>query len=148
MTSTESPIRVQLTRAPIEVARLHDADPCDGALCVFVGVVRNENAGRAVQFLEYEAYEDMALPLMQRIAEETRRRFAVTRVELVHRLGRLEIGEPSVAVAVTAPHRDAAFRACRDAIDTLKAEVPIWKKEYYVDGSQWLEQATPSSEKY
>jgi molybdopterin synthase catalytic subunit len=130
--------RVRLTHEAIDLAALHRTDPRDGALCLFVGVVRNENGGRAVRYLEYEAYEEMALPLMQQIADETRRDFDVTAVELVHRLGRLEIGAPSVAVAVTAPHRDAAFRACRHAIDALKARVPIWKKEYYADGAEWL----------
>jgi molybdopterin synthase catalytic subunit len=104
-----------------------------------VGVVRNENRGRSVTHLEYEAYEDMARPLMEDIAAETRRRFPVTEVRLVHRLGRLEIGEASVAVVATAPHRDEAFSACRFAIDALKARVPIWKKEHYADGSAWLD---------
>jgi molybdopterin synthase catalytic subunit len=102
-------------------------------------VVRNENQGRSVERLEYEAYEEMALPLMEEIAAQTRRRFPVTGVRLVHRLGRLEIGEASVAVATTSPHRGEAFAACRFAIDTLKARVPIWKKEHYADGTAWLE---------
>jgi molybdopterin synthase catalytic subunit len=92
-----------------------------------------------VRYLEYEAYEEMALPLMRQIAEEVRGRWPVTEVRLVHRLGRLEIGEASVAVAIASPHRAEAFAACRYAIDTLKARVPIWKKEYYADGSAWLE---------
>jgi molybdopterin synthase catalytic subunit len=108
-------------------------------VCVFVGVVRNENGGRPVRHLEYEAYEEMALPLMQEIAAEARQRFAVTDVRIVHRLGRLEIGESSVAVVATAPHRGPAFEACRYAIDTLKATVPIWKKEFYADGAVWLD---------
>jgi molybdopterin synthase catalytic subunit len=83
----------------------------------------------------------MALPLMQQIARETRQRFPVTEVRLVHRLGSLEIGEASVAVAVASPHRAEAFAACRFAIDTLKAQVPIWKKELYADGSAWLDEA-------
>jgi molybdopterin synthase catalytic subunit len=136
-------VHVRLIRSAIDLAALHATETRDGALCLFVGVVRNENLGRAVRHLEYEAYEDMALPLMQEIAAETRDRWAVSRVELIHRLGRLEIGEPSVAVAVTAPHRDAAFAACRHAIDALKSRVPIWKKEFYADGSEWLEQQTP-----
>ena len=130
---------VRLTREPIDVAALAATDPGDGAACLFLGVVRNENGGRAVRHLEYEAYEAMALPLMEEIAAEARRRFPVTEVRLVHRLGRLEIGEASVAVSVTAPHRGAAFEACRYAIDTLKATVPIWKKEFYADGAVWLE---------
>jgi molybdopterin synthase catalytic subunit len=130
---------VQLVRAPIDLAALHATSPADGALCLFVGVVRNENAGRPVRHLEYEAYEEMAVPLMQQIAADVRRQWPVTEVRLVHRLGRLEIGEASVAVAVASPHRGEAFAACRYAIDTLKARVPIWKKEYYGDGSAWLE---------
>jgi molybdopterin synthase catalytic subunit len=130
---------VRLTHEPIDVGALTRASGEDGAICLFLGVVRNENDGRPVRHLEYEAYEEMALPLMAEIAAEARRRWPVTEVRIVHRLGRLEIGEPSVAVAVTAPHRAAAFEACRFAIDTLKATVPIWKKEFYADGAVWLE---------
>jgi molybdopterin synthase catalytic subunit len=130
---------VRLVRAPIDLAALQAASPADGALCLFVGAVRNENHGRPVRRLEYEAYEEMALPLMEQIESEARRRFPVTDVRIVHRLGGLEIGEASVAVAVTSPHRDEAFAACRFAIDTLKARVPIWKKEFYADGAAWLE---------
>ena len=130
---------VRLTREPIDLAALLAAAPGDGAVCLFVGVVRNENAGRRVSHLEYEAYEDMARPLMEQIAAEAARRWPVSDVRLVHRLGRLEIGEPSVAVAVASPHRPEAFAACRYVIDTLKAQVPIWKKEFYEDGAVWLE---------
>jgi molybdopterin synthase catalytic subunit len=136
---------VRLVREPIDVAALTATTPRDGALCLFVGVVRNENRGRAVVRLEYEAYEEMALPLMRRIAAETRKRHPVTLVRLVHRLGSLEIGEASVAVAVASPHRGEAFLACRYAIDTLKAEVPIWKKEFYADGSEWLDEGAKAS---
>jgi molybdopterin synthase catalytic subunit len=130
---------VRLVREPIDVASLAERTDADGAVCLFVGVVRNENRSRAVLRLEYEAYEEMALPLMEEIAAETGRRFPVTDVRLVHRLGRLEIGEASVAVAVSSPHRAEAFAACRFAIDTLKAKVPIWKKELYADGAAWLD---------
>ena len=130
---------VRLVREPVDLAELAATAPSDGALCLFVGVVRSESAGRSVERLEYEAYEEMALPLMEEIAGETRGRFPVSAVRLVHRLGRLEIGETSVAIAVASPHRDEAFAACRFAIDTLKARVPIWKKEHYVDGTAWLE---------
>jgi molybdopterin synthase catalytic subunit len=130
---------VRLTQDPIEIAALCGAAEVDGALCLFVGTVRNENGGRAVRHLEYEAYEEMALPLMEAIGAECRRRFAITDVRIVHRLGRLEIGEASVAVAVSAPHRGPAFEACRYAIDAVKATVPIWKKEFYADGAVWLE---------
>jgi len=132
-------VLVRLVREPIDVASLAGTTPEDGALCLFVGVVRNENQGRAVLRLEYEAYEEMALPLLEEIAAETGRLYSVTDVRLVHRLGPLEIGEASVAVAVSSPHRAEAFAACRFAIDTLKARVPIWKKELYEDGSAWLD---------
>lgn len=134
---------VRLVREPIDLASLQATTAGDGALCVFVGVVRNQNRGRAVLRLEYEAYEEMALPLMREIAAETHRRFPVTELRLVHRLGSLAIGEASVAVAVASPHRAEAFAACRFAIDTLKAQVPIWKKELYADGSAWLDEAAP-----
>jgi molybdopterin synthase catalytic subunit len=130
---------ISLVRSPIDLAALQAVTPADGGLCLFVGIVRNENGGRAVRHLEYEAFEEMALPLMQDIAQEARRRWPVTDVQIVHRLGRLEIGEASVAVAVASPHRGEAFEACRYAIDTLKATVPIWKKEFYEDGAVWLE---------
>jgi molybdopterin synthase catalytic subunit len=130
---------VRLVHEPIDVASLAGATAADGAVCLFVGFVRNENRGRAVLRLEYEAYEEMALPWMEEIAAETGRRFPVTDVRLVHRLGRLEIGEASVVVAVSSPHRAEAFAACRFAIDTLKAKVPIWKKELYADGAAWLD---------
>jgi molybdopterin synthase catalytic subunit len=130
---------VRLVREPIDVAALAERSDADGAVCLFVGVVRNENRGRPVLRLEYEAYEEMARPLMEEIAAETGRRFPVTEVRLVHRLGTLEIGEASVVVAVSSPHRAEAFAACRFAIDTLKAQVPIWKKELYADGSEWLD---------
>jgi len=130
---------IALTRLPIDVATLAAASAADGAVCTFVGVVRDQNAGRAVRHLEYEAFEEMALPLMEEIAAEVLRRWPVTSIAIVHRLGRMEIGEASVAVAVCSPHRAEAFEACRYAIDTLKATVPIWKKEFYADGAVWLD---------
>lgn len=136
--------RVELVRAPIDVAALAAADRRDGAVCLFLGVVRNENRGRAVRALEYEAYEEMALALMREIAAEAVARFRLTTLGLVHRLGRLELGETSVAVAATAPHRAEAFAACRFAIDALKSRVPIWKKELYADGSEWLDGERPA----
>lgn len=103
----------------------------DGGLALFVGVVRDRNEERRVLFLEYEAYAPMALSEMEKIEAEAVTRFGVTSVLIVHRLGRLEIGEASVAVAVAAPHRAEALEACRFAIDTLKRTVPIWKKEHF-----------------
>jgi len=132
---------VRLQREPLDLAALHAVSSKDGAVCVFLGVVRNENGGRPVLRLEYEAYEEMALPLMAEIEAEVRGRWPVTEVKMVHRLGPLAIGEASVAVAVASPHRAEAFAACRHAIDTLKAKVPIWKKEFYADGAVWLENA-------
>jgi molybdopterin synthase catalytic subunit len=128
-----------LTRDPIDVLALQRPGRADGALCLFVGVVRDHHHGRRVLRLEYEAYEEMALPLLQRIEDEARQRFPVAAVRIVHRLGPLEVGEASVAVAVTAAHREEAFAACRWAIDTVKATVPIWKKEYGEDGAVWME---------
>ena len=130
---------VSLVREPIALAALQGTAAQDGALAFFVGVVRNENAGRPVLRLEYEAYEEMALSEMQAIDREARRRWPITEIRIVHRLGRMEIGEASVAVAVASPHRDEAFEACRFVIDTLKKTVPIWKKEFYADGAVWLE---------
>ncbi len=130
---------IALIRNPIDIAALLAPTAADGALCTFVGVVRDHNAGKAVLHLEYEAFEEMALPLMEEIAAEARRRWPITAIAMVHRLGRLQIGEASVVVAVTSPHRGDAFAACRYAIDTLKATVPIWKKEFYADGAVWLE---------
>jgi molybdopterin synthase catalytic subunit len=136
---------VALQRDPIDLAALQATDPTDGALCLFVGVVRDHNEGRPVLRLEYEAYEEMARPLMERIAAECRERWGVSDVRIVHRLGPLAIGEASVAVAVASPHRREAFEACRYAIDTLKATVPIWKKEFYADGQAvFIEQGRPA----
>jgi molybdopterin synthase catalytic subunit len=131
---------VRLTREPIDLPSLQGATSGDGAFCLFVGLVRDRNRGRTVVRLEYEAYEEMALPLMEEIAAEVRRRWPVTDVRIVHRLGSLDVGEPSVAVSVSSPHRDEAFTACRYAIDTLKATVPIWKKEFYADGQEWQDE--------
>lgn len=128
-----------VVREPIDVAALSRTEPEDGALCVFTGVVRNHNDGKSVLYLEYEGYEEMVVTIFAEIAAEARTRFGVTRVRIVHRLGRMEIGETSVAVAVSSPHRGEAFEACRFAIDTLKHKAPIWKKEFYADGSSWLE---------
>jgi molybdopterin synthase catalytic subunit len=130
---------VRLTRQPIEVASLLGPSPEDGAVCLFLGVVRKQNQGRAVLHLEYEAYEEMALAEMQRLAEQAAGRFAVSQVRLVHRLGRMEVGEASVAIVVSSPHRAAGFEACRFLIDEVKRSVPIWKKELYADGAVWLE---------
>jgi len=113
----------------------------DGAVSLFLGTVRNVSAGKRVLFLEYEAYAGMAEREMEQIASDATSRFGVTRVEIVHRVGRVEIGEASVAIAVAAPHRAAAMDACRFVIDTLKTSVPIWKREHFADGAAWIEGA-------
>jgi molybdopterin synthase catalytic subunit len=115
----------------------------DGAVATFDGCVRNHSHGHATLYLEYEAYESMAVAKMQEIAEHLHENFAINRVAIVHRLGRLEIGETSVFIAISATHRGAAFDACRYAIDTLKKTVPIWKKEFFVDGAVWAEGEIP-----
>lgn len=111
----------------------------DGAALVFEGVVRNHTRGRQTLYLDYEAYEDMALQEMESLAAESLTQFKIRDVAIVHRLGRLEIGETSVLIAVASAHRAAAFDACRWLIDTLKRTVPIWKKEYFVDGAVWAD---------
>jgi molybdopterin converting factor subunit 1 len=111
----------------------------DGAAVVFEGVVRNQTRGRKTLYLEYEAYQEMALQQMEALAEQALKRFAIRDVAVVHRLGRLEIGETSVLIVVASAHRAAAFDACRWLIDTLKRTVPIWKKEYFEDGAVWAD---------
>ena len=111
----------------------------DGAVCVFDGIVRNNTRGRQTLFLDYEAFREMAIEQMHRLATEAVARFGVREVALLHRLGRLQVGETSVLIAVASAHRGAAFEACRWLIDTLKQQVPIWKKETFVDGAVWAE---------
>ena len=111
----------------------------DGAVCVFDGIVRDNTRGRETLYLDYEAYREMALEQMQRLAAEAVEKFGVRDVALVHRLGRLMVGETSVLIVVASAHRAAAFDACRWLIDTLKKTVPIWKKETFADGAVWAD---------
>jgi molybdopterin synthase catalytic subunit len=137
--------KLELVKSPINfdgLLRFVRAEK-DGAIVTFDGFVRNESHGRTTEYLEYEAYEAMALTKMQEIATDLHDKFAIHRLAMVHRLGRLEIGETSVFIAVSAPHRAAAFDACRYAIDTLKKTVPIWKKEYFADGAVWADGELP-----
>ena len=113
--------------------------PEDGAVAVFEGIVRSHSRGRRTLYLDYEAYEEMALKQMDALAAQALSQFGVRDVTIVHRLGRLEIGETSVLVVVASAHRAAAFDACRWLIDTLKRTVPIWKKEYFEDGAVWAD---------
>jgi len=135
----ERPVASALTREPIDAQRLiAAAKSCeDGAVAVFEGVVRNNSRGRRTLYLDYEAYEEMARNQMDALAGEARIRFGVRQVTMVHRLGRLEVGETSVLIVVAAAHRGPAFEACRWLIDTLKKTVSIWKKETFVDGAVW-----------
>src|SRR5712664_861926 len=121
----------------------HVRTGADGAIVTFDGCVRNQSHGRRTLYLDYEAYESMALTKMREIAAELHAKFPINRVAVAHRLGRLEIGETSVFIAVSAPHRAAAFDACRFTIDTLKRTVPIWKKEYFEDGAVWADGELP-----
>jgi molybdopterin synthase catalytic subunit/molybdopterin converting factor small subunit len=130
---------VSLVRVPIDSASVVAAvkQGEDGAVVVFDGIVRNNTRGRRTLYLVYEAYEDMALRMMHELAQQAVAEHAVRQVALVHRLGRLEVGETSVLIAVSSAHRAQAFEACRWLIDTLKKTVPIWKKEHFEDGAVW-----------
>jgi molybdopterin synthase catalytic subunit len=124
---------VNLTSVVIEVV-----DERAGAIATFLGTVRSHSRGRDVIALEYEAYEEMAEDVMAGIADEVQARYDLCKVAMSHRLGRVEVGETSVAIAVSAPHRQDALAACADAIEALKSQVPLWKKELYVGGEEWI----------
>jgi len=130
-----------LTRAPIAAEAVVAAAKLgeDGAVVVFDGIVRNNTRGRQTLYLDYEAYEEMAAKQMRELASKARERFAVRQVTMIHRLGRLQVGETSVLIVVAAAHRGAAFEACRWLIDTLKKTVPIWKRETFADGAVWAD---------
>jgi len=133
--------RIEITAEPLSEQAVTGsvADAGAGAVCLFSGVVREQTGGRRVKYLEYEAHAPMALAKMREIAGLVRARWPeVRRVAIVHRVGRLEIGEASVLIAISSPHRGQAFEACHFAIDTLKETVPVWKKEYFEDGEVWV----------
>jgi molybdopterin synthase catalytic subunit len=132
---TPDPLDAGTIRSLVESISL----PGDGGIVVFEGVVRDNARGRSVRYLEYDAYPEMALEQMRAIAADVESRWATDHLAMVHRIGRLEIGECSVVVAVACPHRAEAFAACQYAIDTLKARVPIFKKEVLEDGEEWVE---------
>ncbi len=137
----DSDVLAALVREPIEAARLtaEARRGEDGAVVVFDGMVRDNSRGRRTLYLDYEAYEEMAVRQLRKLAVEARRSFGVHRVTIVHRLGRLEVGETSVLIVVAAAHRAQAFDACRWLIDTLKKSAPIWKRETFVDGAVWAD---------
>jgi molybdopterin synthase catalytic subunit len=130
-----------LTTSPIDLAALlAETRSSDGALCLFVGVVRDHNDGRATTAIQYEAYGPMAESEMARIAEGLARDFPAVKIGMKHRVGRLAVGDASVAIVAVSPHRADAFAACRAAIDRVKTTVPIWKKEFHPDGSSdWVD---------
>ena len=130
----------RLVDGPLDVAAVlrEVEDPRAGGLASFVGTVRNRSRDRDVLHLEYEAFEEMAEPLLARLGDELTERHGLCAVAIHHRLGRVEIGEASVVIAVSAPHRAAALDACREAIETLKTTIPLWKKEVYAGGEEWI----------
>ena len=137
-----------VTRQPLDLARLAEAvggngaTGAQGAVVTFLGLVRRHNAGRSVQYLEYEAYEPLALRAFEGIAGEIRARWPAAAFGLHHRIGRLDIGDASVAIAVAAPHRADAYAACRYAIERVKQIAPIWKHEFFEGGDVWIEGAS------
>ena len=140
---------MRISPDPIDPAPLLSAvRPSEGGVCLFLGVVRDHNAGRATTAVEYEAYAEMAEAEIERLLADLARRHPAARVEIRHRIGRLEIGETSVAIVASAPHRAEAFGACREAIDRLKTTVPIWKKEFYRDGTcEWVDPTRAPAER-
>lgn len=130
-----------LTREPIAITELKESvlAPSDGALVVFEGAVRDNTKGRATKYLEYECYEAMAVKMMAEIGTAIADSHEIGRIAMVHRLGRMNVGETSVAIVVAAPHRKPAFEAALEGINRLKKVVPIWKKEFFVDGEVWVE---------
>lgn len=140
MTDLQARILCKITEQSIDMQELADfvADPTAGAMATFVGMTRNTNDGRNVTRLEYECYPGMAEKEMQKIAEAVLTRWPVIKVAMLHRIGRVDIGEASVAIAVSSGHRHAAFEACHYAINQLKETVPIWKKELYEGGELWI----------
>jgi molybdopterin synthase catalytic subunit len=135
----------EITRDPLDPRALVEAVRRDeaGAIALFYGVVRNENLGRRVSYLEYDAYPEMAVKKMREVADEVRARYPVAEVGVLHRIGRLDIGETSLLVAVSSGHRKEAFEACHYAVDRIKQVVPVWKKEVWEDGSEWVEGHQP-----
>ena len=137
----------EIVETPIDMNDLlaKVASPGAGGIATFLGVVRDNSLGRKVLFLFYEAYAPMAIKEMERLEAEVRERWKLEGFAITHRVGRLEIGEASVAIAVSSPHRKEAIEACHYAIDRLKQTVPVWKKEYWEGGEVWIENAEGST---
>lgn len=131
----------KVTSNPIDVdavTRQVSTDERDGAVVTFVGIARRFARGRRVRYLEYEAYPELAEKSLEQIADEIRQRWQIENVAIVHRVGRLEIGDVSIAIAVGSPHRKEGFQACSYAIDRVKEHTPVWKKEVWEDGEEWI----------
>jgi len=141
----EARVLFEVTDRPLEPDRLvqHVRRDEAGAVALFYGVVRDNSMGRRVLYLEYDAYPEMATKVMRRLAEEVKERWAVTDIAIQHRTGRLEIGETSLLVAVSSPHRREAFEACHALVDRFKEVVPVWKKEVWEGGEEWIEGDKP-----
>lgn len=131
---------IAIVRAPIDILEtIHSVmDPAAGALDVFIGTTRDHSNNKEVQSLSYEAYDPMALNMLQALAEEVKKRWRLKGFAIVHRIGSVAVGEASVVIAVSSPHRKEAFDACHYAIDYVKKNVPIWKKEIFRDGEEWV----------
>src|SRR6267143_4780098 len=138
---TSEPLELERIAAALAASIGADAG-ADGAVVTFLGLVRNHNVGRSVRYLEYEAYEPLALKAFERIAGEIRDRWPSVRLAVHHRIGRLDIGEASVAIVARSPHRGDAFAACRYTIERVKQIAPIWKREFFDGGDVWIEGAT------
>ncbi len=143
---------LEITGNVLSIDKVYNAvrDPEAGGIVIFLGTVRNRTDDKAVFRLEYEAYEPMAMKQIAKIEDEVRSRWNIKRMHVVHRTGRLEIGDIAVIIGISSAHRHEAFSACRYVIDRVKQDVPIWKKEYFEDGSIWVEgeNASPGMEKY
>ncbi|OFW74962.1 MAG: hypothetical protein A2Y55_06860 [Actinobacteria bacterium RBG_16_68_12] len=138
----QSPFRLSQERLSIDAAVAEVRDDGAGAIATFIGTTRAHSRGREVLYLDYEAYEGMAEEVMADLAEKLKARHQLCKVAIHHRVGRVEIGDTSVVIAVSAPHRAAALTACAEAIDELKVSVPLWKKETYVGGEEWIGQGS------
>jgi MoaE-MoaD fusion protein len=134
----------RVSDAPLDLGAAVEEAASDeaGAIATFVGTVRRSSRGRGVLYLEYEAFAEMAEPMLARLADELTAKHGLSKVAIHHRIGRVEIGEASVVIAVSAAHRAAALEACREAIDTLKSTIPLWKKEVYAGGEEWIGQGS------
>ena len=133
-------VEIVSTKIIVDAVIKNVEDPAAGGIDVFIGTTRNNANRKRVLHLEYEAYQPMAIKMLHRIAEDVKSKWKIINIAIVHRIGRLEIGEPSVVIAVSSAHRAEAFEACRYAIDMLKKTVPIWKKEFFEDGEVWVQE--------